>query len=53
LTKKASPSPSERRGCERIRRDMSGSLSLEGEASQALPKKGMCLAEYGMLGVGR
>ena len=52
IDKAASPSPSERRGCERIRWDMGGSLSHEGKPPQALPKEGMCLAGYGLLGVG-
>ncbi|WP_315515059.1 hypothetical protein, partial [Prevotella histicola] len=43
---------SRRRGCERKREDMGGSLSLEGEPPQAPPKEGMCLAGYRMLGVG-
>ena len=46
------PKPLRRRGCERIRWDMGGSLSHEGKPPQALPKEGMCLAGYGMLGVG-
>jgi len=29
-----------------------GSLSHEGKPPQALPREGMCLAGYGMLGVG-
>ena len=32
--------------------DMGGSLSLELQPPQAPPKEGMCLAGYGMLGVG-
>ena len=46
------PKPLRRRGCERIRWDMGGSLSHEGKPPQALPKEGMCLAGYGLLGVG-
>ena len=46
------PKPLRRRGCERKREDMGGSLSLEGEPPQAPPKEGMCLAGYGMLCVG-
>ena len=46
------PKPLRRRGCERKREDMGGSLSLEGEPPQAPPKEGMCLAGYRMLGVG-
>ena len=53
LTKRSGlPKPLRRRGCERIRWDMGGSLSHEGKPPQALPKEGMCLAGYGMLGVG-
>ena len=53
LTKRSGlPKPLRRRGCERIRWDMDGSLSHEGKPPQALPKEGMCLAGYGMLGVG-
>ena len=46
------PKPLRRRGCERIRWDMGGSLSHEGKPPQALPKEGMCLAGYRMLGIG-
>ena len=52
LTSKASPSPSRGRGCERKRRDMGGSLSLELRPPQAPPGEGMFLAGYGILGVG-
>ena len=50
LTKRSGlPKPLRRRGCERIRWDMGGSLSHEGKPPQALPKEGMCLAGYRML----
>ena len=45
------PKPLRRRGCERIRWDMVGSLSLELRPPQVPPKEGMCLAGYGILGV--
>jgi len=38
------PKPLRRRGCERKRWDMGGSLSLELQPPQAPPKEGMCLA---------
>ena len=46
------PKPLRRRGCERIRWDMGGSLSLELRPPRDPPGEGMCLAGYGMLGVG-
>ena len=38
--RRASPSPSERRGCERIRGDMSGSLSPESASSSSFGRRG-------------
>ena len=54
LTKRSGlPKPLRRRGCERKRWDMGGSLSLELQPPQAPPKEGMCLAGYGMKCVGK
>ena len=50
--KNSLPKPLQRRGCERKRWDMGGSLSLELQPPQAPPKEGMYLAGYEMLGVG-
>jgi len=46
------PKPLRRRGCERIRWDMGGSLSLELRPPRDPPGEGMFLAGYGILGVG-
>ena len=52
LTKRPPQAPPKGGGCERIRWDMGGSLSLELQPPHPPPKEGMCLAGYGMLGVG-
>ena len=52
LTKRPPQAPPKGGGCERIRWDMGGSLSLELHPPHPPTKEGMCLAGYGMLGVG-